>query len=274
MRSEHDQRRGGRAAVEQALEHEPEAGQLRVIDVQQGESGRRPDRRPRARHVEQRGRDTQVGARLLELPGQAAEPEPIHLRAGGDRDRIRAERLDRGRDVVQAAVDRDADHLVALARPYHARADDGQPVVPVPCQLGDQVGDRQLVADCRPRFAGIYRAAPAPVQPLAYDEPASHVEQRQAGQGNDHVGTGQLKVDRVREDRDRRRQAHPGVQHLAELVRTGSDEPDIVGPGQPQGRYPEHRQRQAQGQVHGCDVAAEPDLRRDEHADHGTAEVG
>ena len=112
------------------------------------------------------------------------------------------------------------------------------------------------------------------MQPLTHGKSGHHVEQRDAGQGNDHIGAGQFKVDRIREDRDRRGQAHPGVQHLAVLVRTGPDKPDVVRPGQPQGGDPEHRQGQAQGQVRRRDVVSEPDLRRHEHAEHGTAEVG
>ena len=131
-RGEHDQRRGGRAPVEQSLEHQPEAVQLRVIHVQQGEPGRRPDRGPRTRDVKQRRRDAQVSAGLFQLPGEAAEPDAVHLRAGEHRDGIRAEGLDRGRDVVQPAVDRHARHFVALAWPRHAGTDHRQPVVPVP----------------------------------------------------------------------------------------------------------------------------------------------
>ena len=269
-RSEHDQRRRGRAPVEQVLEHQTEAGQLRVIYVQQGEPGRRPDRRPRTRDVEQGGRDAQVGTRLLELPGEAAEPDAVHFRAGGHRDGIRAEGLDRGRDVVQPAVDRDAGQFVALAGPHDARAHDGQPVVPVAPQLGDEIGDRQLMAHRYHAVHALAAHAP-PVQPLAQGKPGQHVEHREAGQGDHHVGAGQLEVDRVGEDRDRRGQADSGVQHLAVLVRTGPDEPDVVGSGQPQGRDPEHRQRQAQRQVHGRDVAAETELSGHEHADDATA---
>ena len=244
-----------------------------MVHVQQGEPGCRPDRCPRTRHVEQRGRDTQVGAGLLELPGEAAEPDPIHLGAGGDRDGVRVEGLDCGRDVIQPAVDRDAGQFVELAGLHDARAHDVQSVIPVTPQLGDEIGDRELMAHGDYAVHALAVHAP-PDQPLPQGKPGQHVEHREAGQGDHHVGAGQLEVDRIGEDRDRRGQADPGVQHLAEFVRTSPDEPDVVGSGQPQGRDPEHRQRQAQRQVHGRDVAAETELGGDKHTDHAAGEVG
>ena len=188
-RGEHDQRRGRRAPVEQALEHQAEAAQLRVIHVQQGEPGRRPDRRPRTRDVEQRGRDAQVRAGLLELPGETAEPSAVHFRAGGDRDGIRVEGLHRGRNVVQAAVDRYARHLIAFARPGHAGADHRQPVVLVPPELFDQISYRRLMADRDHAVQALARCA-LPVQSLAHRVPGEKIEHRDAGQGDDHVAAG------------------------------------------------------------------------------------
>ena len=99
------------------------------------------------------------------------KPDAVHLRAGGDRDGIRAEGLDRGRDVVQPAVDRDADHLVELAGLHDARAHDVQPVKPVTPQLGDEIGDRELMAH---RYHAVHALAvhAPPDQPLPQAKPA------------------------------------------------------------------------------------------------------
>ena len=81
--------------------------------MQQGEPGGRPDRRPGSSDIEERGRDTQVGAGLLQLPGQASQPYAVHFRAGKHRDRIRTEGAYRGRDVIEASVHRYPGDLVA-----------------------------------------------------------------------------------------------------------------------------------------------------------------
>src|SRR5271154_380331 len=97
--------------------------------MQQGESGRRPDRCPRTRDVEQRGRHTQVSTGLLEFPGETAEPQAVHFRTGGHRDGVGTEGLDRSRDIVEPAVYRYAYDLIAFSRAYHAGAYHRQPVV-------------------------------------------------------------------------------------------------------------------------------------------------
>src|ERR1700732_3418419 len=106
-----------------------------MIHMQEGEPRCRPNSGPRARDIEQGGRDTQVSAGLLKLPGEAAEPDAVYFRAGQHRDGISAAGLDRRRDVVESAVYRHAGHLTALAWLHHAGADHGKPVIPITMEL-------------------------------------------------------------------------------------------------------------------------------------------
>src|ERR1700689_2019896 len=108
---------------------------------------------------------------------------------------------------------------------------------------------------------------------LADGEPGEQVEHRGGGQCDKHIGPGQLDVNRVREDRDGRGQAHPSAQHLAELIRTGPDEPDVVPPGQPESTEPENWQQEAQGKIRPGDIATEADLGGHEHAERGTTKI-
>ena len=206
--------------------------QLRVIDVQQGQPGRRPDRRPRPATSSRAGETHRSVPVFSSSQARLPELNAVHFRAGEHRDRIRAAHVHGGRDVIEPSVHWDLGDLVALRRLGHAGADHRQPVVLIAPELLDQVGYRRFVAY---GYHAEHAAGPMalPVQSLADGVPGEQIEHRGGGQGDEHVAAGQLEVDRVGEERDRRGEAHPGVQYLAELVRTGPDEADVITPGQP-----------------------------------------
>ena len=142
--------------------------------------------------VKQRGRDAQIGAGLLQLPGECPEPDAVHLRAGEHRDRIRAKGPHGGRDVVEASVHGHSGDLVALRWLRHAGADHRQPVIPIAAEFLDQVGHSRLMAHSHHAEHAAAGCALL-VQPLADGEPGDQVEQRGAGQGDEHVAHGTVR---------------------------------------------------------------------------------
>ena len=89
-------------AVEDRLDHATGPGELRMVHMQQRQPGHWPDRGARPRDIEQSGCHAEIGIRLLEFPGQLAQADAAHLRAGEHRHRVGLKPLHRLGHAAQA----------------------------------------------------------------------------------------------------------------------------------------------------------------------------
>jgi hypothetical protein len=207
--------------------------------VQQRQPGHGPDGRPRAGHIEQGGRDEQVGAGLLEFPGQLAQAAAVHLGAGQHRDGIRVEPAHRRRDAAQAPGHGHAGHAIRpgpLRGVDQAGGDHRQAVVGVPAQHGIQTSHCRRMAH-RNDSAHVPAQDAPPVQALAEQVPGRQVQDGRGRQGDRHVPAGQVELGRVGNNGHARRQVDRRSQDPAELIGAEPDEPGIVPAGQ-QHRHP------------------------------------
>src|SRR5262249_29732425 len=65
----------------------------------------------------------------------------------------------------------------------------------------------------------------------------------------------------------------PRVQHLAELIRAGTDVANVVCAGKPQGQHPEQREYDAQRRVPRGWIATEADLEGQHRGNHGDHKI-
>jgi hypothetical protein len=263
---EQEQRQGGAGLVEHALDGLLGPGQLRVVHVQQRQPGHGADGGPRAGHIEQGGRDEQVGAGLLEFPRQLAQAAAVHLGAGQHRDGIRAKPAHGRRDVAQAAGHRyvgreqvvggHASHGRAsrairpgtLRRVDQAGGDHRQAVVGVAAQHGDQASHccRMAHRDDSPQTP----ALDAPfVQALAEQVPGRQVHDGRGRQGDRHVPTGQIELGRVGDNGHTRGQVDRRAEDPAELIGAEPDEPGVIAAGQQYRHPPRDGQPAGEAQV-------------------------
>ena len=123
-------------------------------------------RQTRAGHLDQRGRDQQVGTGRLQLPGQPAQLLGAEVGAGQDGDGVGVGEPDRLLDGAEAADDGDAalHQGGALAGQRQARGDDLEAVEPLVAEPAEHLQDRHLVADHDDAVQELALGA-APVQP-------------------------------------------------------------------------------------------------------------
>ncbi len=209
-----------------------------MIDIEQRQPGDGPDAGARAGDIEQDRSHAQVGAGLLERPGELAKPVRVHLGAREHGDRVGSEMLDDLGHALQRAGDGDSGELADARVPGDAGSHHGQAVVAVPAQRGDQVSDRRRVPDRDDPVAAPAATAPG-VQVLAQQVPAAQVSDRCPRDRDAEVAPGQVQVHQVRHDDDGRRDACGCVNDPPEFVRAEADHAHVIATGQKH-RNPPH----------------------------------
>ena len=129
-----------------------------------------------------------------------------------------------------------------------AGADDLHAAVALLAQLRGQVGHRLLTADGE-HAVGVATAGPAVVDPLAepvVPEERQHQRQRQRP---DDVAARDVRLQRVRDEADRRCQTDERTEDPLELLRAEPDHPGLVATGQSDGRDPERRRGERRQRV-------------------------
>jgi hypothetical protein len=106
-------------------------------------------------------------------------------------------------------------------------------VIRLAAKLVHQVGNILRVA-YRHRPLHADPQVPQPVQSLAQPVTGQQVDADHARHGQQHVAARHLGLGKVGQHRDRGGEAEPGVDHPAELVGAGADEPGFVGTRQRQ----------------------------------------
>ena len=189
--AEQDQQRQRADPVEQFLDHPDAAVQPRVLHVQHRQPVERPDRGPRAGHVDQRAGHHQVDLVALQPPGQPAQHHAVQFRAAQHHHGVRVGGVHRVRHVVERAVHRQIEHAVVVRR--QAGAHHLQPVVALPAQLAGDSDDRQLVTD-HDHPAQALAAGAGQVQPLAQRESQDHHGGDRRRQRGQDIGPGQIQI--------------------------------------------------------------------------------
>ena len=238
-----DDEQQGSHPVRRGAHERPEAGDLRLLDVQQRQAGHRADRDARAGDVGQGGRDDEVDAGALELPAEPAQRGAGHARRRGDGDGVgprvgehagqAVERAEHGYglaidDHAAALGQRDADDLVAGGRlatdpPY--QLDDLRPVA----------GDDEAMAE--PAVVA------GPVDVLADRVAADQQRDRARGQRDADEATRDLELEPVRDDRDDGADAEAGDEDPAVLLDAAAEEPRLVRAVAAQHEQPEEAQQ-------------------------------
>ena len=235
--------------VDHRLDQPPDAGELRLFHVQQGQSGHRPDVQPWPGHLDQPGRDDQIGAGALQFPRQPPQPGRFELGRGGDRHGVGAGVPDGRGDVVQAAEQRD--RVMAQLRSVagcEAGADHTHPAIGFLAQPRQQVDHRVLAANGQDVVNAPIGLAQR-VQPPPGGPPPQEAQPHRHRQREDDVAASDLRLGRVGGEADRRGQRQECVTDSLELLRPETDHPIVVRTCQCGGGDPGERQQDAEGEI-------------------------
>ena len=132
------------------------------------------------------------------------------------------------------------EQVLILSTQGGLRADNGKPVVLVPGELGNQVGDGVGVSDRHHQMHGLTGGAP-PMQSLAQPVPGTQIKQRGGRQRDRDIQPREIEPGHVGGGRHGCGEAESGVEHPTELVGTHTDELKVVPPTQPHGHAPQQR---------------------------------
>ena len=218
---------------------------LRLVDVEQREAGDRADLQARTGHVDDAGRDDEVGAGGLELPGQGPHALVAEELGVADRDHVGLRRLD-GVDhggLVAEHRDRRDPRCRGPGRRGPSRARTPRP-------RGSPRSGRARRPWPWPRRRGASRrrgrwrgsdAGPLVVQPGAPGLALQQQEHEADRQGDQQVAAGEVELEQVGQDRDRAEEAERGVRDPAVLLRAGADDAALPGVEQRSGPGPTAR---------------------------------
>ena len=248
-RKQNQRDRGGATRSNQVLDHLARSAQLRVVDVQQRQARRRPDRGARPCHVEQRGRHAQIGAGLLQLPGELPEPHRRPSPGHGSTATVDAP-LRRTTSAVSSRSPTTGTPATSLTLGVAGQTggDHFKPVIVVPPELVDQVGDRSWwpTATTVDMHWPTERSRCSRLRKAYLTIRSSRTV---IGMADQQVDAGQLVVEGVGEQGQPGGEAPARVQHLAELVGAGPDEPHVVPAQDQEQQDPCNRKKQADQHV-------------------------
>jgi hypothetical protein len=150
--------------------------------------------------------------------------------------------LDDGHDVVEVALDRDAERLdPSGTRRGHARGHDLHAAVAVDVDAPDQIGDGGVAADGDHALDAVSPAAGC-LQPLAAEVAREERGQGDRRQREDHERAGDVELEAVGDDADGGEEEDACAGDPTVFLAAGAEEFGRVRTAEAEGQRPDHRQ--------------------------------